>query len=376
MNISDLQTPCLLLELRKLNANLDRMAQRVDALGVRLRPHAKTAKSIDVLDRALGSGTGGITVSTLREAEYFLDHGITDILYAVAIAPAKLATAADLMRRGADLKILVESAETARIVSTEGRRAGLRYKAFVEIDSDGHRAGVRPASAELLEVADALDGVGAELSGVLTHAGSSYHCDDTAEIARIAASEREAVVRSAEFLRQAGHSCPEISLGSTPTITFASDLAGVTEARVGVYMFQDLVMAGLGVCAVEDIALSVLATIIGHRRDTGAPIIDAGWMALSRDRGTSMQKIDQGYGIVCDELGAVLPDMIVVAANQEHGIVGRRDGGMIDPSLFPVGKRLRILPNHACATAAAHDAFHVVGPDGTVEAAWPRCRGW
>jgi D-serine deaminase-like pyridoxal phosphate-dependent protein len=170
-----------------------------------------------------------------------------------------------------------------------------------------------------------------------------------------------------------------VSVGSTPTATYAENFAGVTEVRVGVYMFFDLFMAGLGVCTLDDIALSVLTSVIGHQPEKGWIITDAGWMAMSRDRGTSGQKVDQGYGLVCDAAGQPLDDLIVASANQEHGIIARRPGsdrGAIDPARYPVGTLLRVLPNHACATAAQHGAYHVLGADGDIEAVWPRFSGW
>jgi D-serine deaminase-like pyridoxal phosphate-dependent protein len=165
-----------------------------------------------------------------------------------------------------------------------------------------------------------------------------------------------------------------VSVGSTPTAHFAAKLDGVTEVRAGVFVFFDLVMAGIGVCRVEDIALSVLATVNGHRADKGWTLIDAGWMALSRDRGTAKQPIDQGYGLVCDLDGRPIPDLIVADAHQEHGIIVHRSGGKA-PAL-PVGTRVRILPNHACATGAQHGAYHVVEGGAAVTAEWPRFGGW
>ena len=129
------------------------------------------------------------------------------------------------------------------------------------------------------------------------------------------------------------------------------DLDGVTEVRAGVFMFFDLVMAGIGVCRIDDIALSVLATVIGHQQDKGWTIVDAGWMAMSRDRGTARLAVDQGYGLVCDLAGEPIPDLIMIDANQEHGILAARPGAQPSPPKLPVGARLRILPNHACATA-------------------------
>jgi D-serine deaminase-like pyridoxal phosphate-dependent protein len=193
----------------------------------------------------------------------------------------------------------------------------------------------------------------------------------------MAEQERARCVRAAERLRAAGLPCEVVSVGSTPTALAARRLDGVTEVRAGVYVFHDLVMAGLGVCTNEDIALTVLTTVIGHQRAKGWVLVDAGWMAMSRDRGTATQALDQGYGLVCDEAGRVLDGWIVNQANQEHGIVEHRGGppGVDVAERFPIGTRLRVLPNHACATAAQHARFAVV--DGEVVVAqWPRFNGW
>ena len=248
----------------------------------------------------------------------------------------------------------------------------MRIPALVEIDSDGHRAGVRPEDPRLPEVARAL---GQSLLGVMTHAGESYNCATTAAIEAMATQEREAVTSAAALLREHGHEAPVVSVGSTPTATFARSFAGVTEVRVGVYVFQDLVMAGLGVCSVNDIALSVLATVIGHQREKSWLITDAGWMAMSRDRGTARQKVDQGYGLVCDTAGRPIEGLVVRDANQEHGIVARRDAGAIDLSRFPIGSRLRVLPNHACATAAQFAEYQLLR-EGRPAGAWERFGGW
>ena len=370
--LESLQTPALLLDDEKLDANCRRMRERLESHGVALRPHVKTAKNVEVARRALGAESGAITVSTLREAEYFFDHGFADILYAVGMVPAKAERVAELVRRGARVTTIVDSVEAAEALAQASTRVGVSIPALIEIDSDGHRAGVAPADPRLLEISEALrDG----MRGVMTHAGDSYNCDSADGIRAVAARERAAVVASAELLRSAGRACPVVSVGSTPTATFGESFAGVTEVRPGVYVFHDLVMAGLGVCRLEDIAISVLGTVVGHQREKNWLLTDAGWMALSRDRGTARQKVDQGYGLVCDARGEPLDDLIVTDANQEHGIVARRDGGPIDFARFPIGSLLRILPNHACATAAQHGEYHVIR-DGRVAESWERFGGW
>ncbi len=372
--LGGLETPALVMDRVRLDRNLARM--RTKLAGVRLRPHVKTAKSLDVVKRAVTPGSGGITVSTLKEAEQFFAVGYRDILYAVGIAPNKLDHVAALRAKGCDLTIILDSLEAARAVADKSGAAESVVPALIEIDSDGHRAGVKPGDARLLEIGRAL---GKNLRGVMTHAGGSYDCKSVEDIRAMAERERAAVVRCSGELRAAGLPCDIVSVGSSPTATYAESFDGVTEVRAGVYMFFDLFMAGIAVCAVDDIALSVLTSVIGHQPEKGWIITDAGWMALSRDRGTAGQKVDQGYGLVCDVRGQPLGELIVSGANQEHGIISARGGMPLDGARmaqFPIGTLLRILPNHACATAPQHDGYHVVNEAHEIEARWPRFSGW
>ncbi|MGK9234174.1 DSD1 family PLP-dependent enzyme [Inquilinus limosus] len=372
-----LSTPSLVLDERRMLRNIERLRGRLQPLNVTLRPHLKTAKSIDVARRLLTDGHGPATVSTLKEAEVFAAAGVGDILYAVGIAPQKLDRVLAIRAKGCDLSIILDSAEQASAVAEASRRAGDRIPALIEIDSDGHRGGISPADPALTTIGRILHDGGAELRGVATHAGESYGVSGAEAHAAFAERERSGAVAAAEALRSAGLPCPVVSVGSTPTAHAARDLSGVTEVRAGVYVFFDLVMAGIGVCSTDDIALSVLTTVIGHNRERGCLFIDAGWMALSRDRGTAGQAVDQGYGLVCDIEGKVLGDLIVAAANQEHGIVAIRPGSAALLPELPVGTRLRILPNHACATAAQHDGYEVLPADPAAEPVrWPRFGGW
>lgn len=373
MTLHDLETPALLLDEEKMLCNIARMKNRLKHLDVAFRPHLKTCKSIDAGRCCMTTPEGPITVSTLAEAEYFAACGVRDILYAVCLAPNKVEHAARLRRQGLRLIVIVDSVEAARPLAEHARVHGGTFEVLIEIDCDGHRSGLSPEEPRLLEVAAALRADGISLSGVLTHAGNAYNCRSTAEIRALAARERDAVVRAARRLEEGGHPCPMVSVGSTPTALLAEDLTGVTEVRAGVFVFFDLVMAGLGVCTTDDIALSVLASVIGHQTSKGWIIVDAGWMALSRDRGTAGQGVDCGYGLVCDVAGRPWDGLYVVDVNQEHGIIARRDGGPL-PKL-PVGSLVRILPNHACATGAAFDRYHVLR-SGRPSAVWKRCNGW
>jgi D-serine deaminase-like pyridoxal phosphate-dependent protein len=165
-------------------------------------------------------------------------------------------------------------------------------------------------------------------------------------------------------------------VGSTPTLHYSRRLDGVTEARAGVYAFGDLVQAELGTCAVSDIAIGVLASVIGHNRQHGRVLIDAGFLALSRDRGTADLPIDWGYGAVCDPAsGEPFEDVTVSSTNQEHGIITSRSGE-IDFGRFPVGSRVKVLPNHSCATAAAYDRYFVTDGSEDIVDVWERINGW
>lgn len=372
-----IETPALILDVTKVDRNIDRLRRRLVDLSVGFRPHVKTAKSVDVASRLFPEGHGPITVSTLAEADYFADAGMTDITYAVGLAPEKIARARALVARGVDLSVLIDSAEQARALAEAAQGGDAMPAAMIEIDCDGHRGGLLPEDPAILEIAEILRMGRVELRGVLTHAGESYSARGGIGLPEAAEDERAAAVAAAELLRRNGHAAPVVSVGSTPTAHFARNLDGVTEVRAGVFMFFDLVMHGIGVCAIDDIALSVLATVIGHRPEKGWILIDAGWMALSRDRGTQRHPIDQGYGLVCDTDGTSWPDLIVDDASQEHGIIKVRPGSTATLPDLPIGSRVRILPNHACATGAQHEAYHVVESGGrAIVATWPRMRGW
>ncbi len=378
--LAEIETPALLLDEARMMRNIARMQTRMDELGVRLRPHAKTSKCLKVVKRQIAAGAQGITVSTLKEAERFFEDGVEDILYAVAIVPAKLEQALSLIRKGCKLGLITESVEAARAISRHGKERGCLYDVSIEIDTDGHRSGVKPDDPLLLDVAAALTeekGHGARLIGVMTHAGGSYACRTEAEREAFAEQERSRCVAAALALRQAGHPCPVVSVGSTPTALAAKHLEGVTEVRAGVYVFFDLVIAGIGSCSQDEIAISVLCSVIGHQKEAGWLITDGGWMAMSRDRGTQKQARDYGYGLVCDIGGVPVPDLAFDEANQEHGVLRWRGDKSVDLSeRFPIGTQFRILPNHACATAAQHQTYAVLPAEGDKLKRWDRFGGW
>lgn len=376
MKISKLDTPCLILDKAKMDANHARMSANAVKRGVKLRPHLKTIKSPDAARYVLRETDCPIAVSTLQEAQEFGRAGFKDILYAVAVTPQKLDRVVALRREGIDLKVLIDSEEMADAVALKARQTGEAIPALIEVDVDGHRAGIGADEADrLIDIGKRLSD-GAVLYGVMAHAGESYDLSDKEAIEKSALNEARKTTAMAEVLRTAGIDCPHVSVGSTPTALAEIGPEGVTELRAGVYIFFDLVQAGIGVCDVDDIAVSVLTTVNGWHDSKRQIFIDAGWMALSRDRGTASQAKDQYFGLVCDEDGRLMDDLVVLATNQEHGIVTLRPGVAGETPRLPIGKRLRIIPNHACATSSQHDRYHVLDGQGDITDVWHRFHGW
>ena len=372
MDLYDIETPALVVDRGRLAANIASMCARGRALGVDLRPHMKTAKSADIARLATAGHGGGITVSTLAEAEYFLDAGFRDITYAVCVSPAKLDRAAALTARGAALKLITDSVAVARAIAGH---AG-SHRVLIEIDCGEHRTGLVPGDPGIAEIAGILAAAPrATLAGVLTHGGHSYACRSIGAIQAVAEAERAAATGTAAALRAAGHPCPVVSVGSPPAARHARGLDGVTEMRPGVYMLGDLFQAGIGSHGLGDIAASVLATATSHHPERNTLMIDAGGIALSKDRATAALPEDRGYGLLADAAtGAVIEGVKVVGVHQEHGEIG--GPAPLPYAALPIGARVRVLPNHVCMAAAAFDRFHVVDGSAEVVATWSRCGGW
>ena len=374
--LDDLPTPALILDRAILRRNLKRMSERLAKAGVALRPHLKTAKSVQVGRMAVEGHDGRITVSTLAEARYFADGGFKDILYGVGVVPSKLGAVTELRRKGVNLRVVTDNLAVARAIA-DAAKGGETFSVFIEIDSGGGRAGLPyPELPGLVEIGRVLhEAPNVELAGVMTHAGHSYHESTIDGIARVAEQERQAIVGAAEKLRAVGIPCPIVSGGSTPTATHSRDFSGITEMRPGVYCFNDLDQEFIGSCGSGDLALSVLASVIGHYPHRNQVLIDAGALALSKDISAQEFHPNVGFGTIAN---APAKDMAVVACSQEHGFVGAEDP--IPYGNLPIGSRVRVWPNHACITAAAYDRYYVVDSDidsgKSVVDVYDRINGW
>lgn len=365
----DLTTPAFVVDRTIVQRNCDRMREKAARSGVVFRPHVKTHKTMEIGRMQHGGEAGPITVSTLAEAEFFAANGFHDITYAVPLAPEKLERVAGLAARVERLNILIDSATALHSLESFNRASETVFDVFLKLDCGYHRAGVDPEAESSVALALAIhDSPAARYRGVLVHAGHSYHARNAAEIRSIAAEETACVsafaanVPGVDTIR---------SIGSTPTASVVETFTGCDEVRPGNYVFFDAFQATIGSCDISDVAVSVLATVIGSYPDRGSLVIDAGALAMSKDSGPDHVEPQFGYGIVCDR--ALHPLALkLVALSQEHGkIVG-------DPreiATLPVGAQLRIIPNHSCLTAAMYDCYHVLEA-GRIVGEWKPVRGW
>jgi D-serine deaminase-like pyridoxal phosphate-dependent protein len=373
-----LSTPCLILDRNRLQKNIERMSARVQALGISLRPHVKTPKSIPVVRALEAAGARGFTVSTLKEAEYLSAAGVKDLFLAVPADGAKARRALPLMRGGATLSMLVDGLEAARQIGDVASSEGVVIPIWIEIDVDHYRTGISLADPDFDVLVDLIGShPSLSLAGIMSYGGASYGIvANPSAVADLTERHRQALFEAADRVEQSGFPRPRLSFGSTPATLHARTLEGVDEARCGIYVFQDLFQAGIGACRISDIALSVLTTVIGQNPSLGRFTIDAGALALSKDRSTQGHSFDAGFGLVCNaETGEPIGDLQVTGVSQELGLVSSPSGAPIDFGAFPVGSRVRILPNHADMTAAAYEEYHLID-EGGLSDTWERTNRW
>jgi len=353
--IHDLPTPALLLDVDVLDGNLRWMADRTAALGVALRPHIKSHKCIEIGQRQRALGARGVTVSTLAEAAAFAEHGFDDITWAFPLSPGRAAELRPLADR-VTLRLVVDS--PAAIDAVE--RLDMPLHVWLEVDCGYHRVGVDPASPGAVALAARLAAAPTlTFDGILSHSGHAYAGPTRAEVRRAAEEERDTMASFAAALAERGIAAPGVSVGSTPALSVIDHLEGMTEARPGNYAFYDYTQVVLGSCGVRNCAMTVLATVVSSQPGATHSVTDAGALALSKDTGHPAAPVrTMGEVFANYAAGALDPDIRLTAISQEHGKLS---------AALPVGSRVRILPNHACLTAACFDAYHVVQGDDVVD---------
>ena len=339
-SIRDLETPAVLVDLDVLERNIARMAERARNCGVRLRPHAKTHKVVEIARRQIAAGAAGISLAKTSEAEVFAEAGFDDLFVAYPVvgddkARRLLALAARVRR----LAVGVDSVEGASTLAGVFRAAGGILDVMLKVDVGFHRVGVPPERAR--ETAQRVaDLSGLRLRGIFTHAGQGYHAETPEAVAEVARHEGRTMAAVADELRRAGLALEEVFVGSTPTAREAMAQAGVTECRPGNYVYHDGTQVALGTCAPSDCALTVLATVVSASGADRA-VVDAGSKTLSSD---PLRPRPGGYGQIAGRRSRLQ------RLSEEHGVIAVERG-----EAFRVGDRVRILPNHSCVVSNLHD---------------------
>ncbi|MBE7733880.1 D-TA family PLP-dependent enzyme [Devosia faecipullorum] len=347
---NELDTPAVLIDLDRAEANLSKAQAAADRAGLKLRPHIKTHKLPYFARRQVELGAVGITVQKLGEAEVMADAGLSDLLLTFnIIGPAKLARLKALHDR-VTIRVVADSADCVAGLAATFTDPAHRFGVFVECDTGMGRCGVQSPEAALALAKDIIAAPGLEFAGLMTYpAAGKYH-------------EANQWLASANALFAAsGIAVPAITTGGTPDIWNMQDASGIaSEYRPGTYIYMDRSQVAAGAASYDDCALTVLATIVSRPTENRA-IIDAGTKALTSDLLGMV-----GHGYVVD-----YPEAKVTGLSEEHG--------MIDVSACAtkprIGETIRIIPNHCCPVSNLFDQVHLIRDGDLVETLRVAARG-
>uniref|UniRef100_A0A3Q2Y4S3 Zgc:162816 n=1 Tax=Hippocampus comes TaxID=109280 RepID=A0A3Q2Y4S3_HIPCM len=335
--LSTLCTPALVVDVDKVKKNAQRMIERCEKLGVQLRPHMKTHKTLECADIMTGGSRRCIVVSTLAEACFYADHGFDDILYAYSLPFDKVERCAILSERLELFQVLLDHPDALEQLKKRPLRDGRLW----------HEAGV-------------------QLTGVYAHCGNTYNCKGVQEIQAVAKETTSFTLQFMEKLKAVGITCKS-SIGSTPSCSHpVQDMAKLSEVHPGNFVFYDVQQSLIGSCGVEEVAVRVLTRVIGHCPHRNQLLIDCGWTGLSLD---GAGKLPTGYAVIEGH-----PNLKLLSMTQEHGRV-EPISGKLDYSMYPLGSLLTLIPYHSCATAMMHPVYHVHS-EGILVGKWIPTRGW
>jgi D-serine deaminase-like pyridoxal phosphate-dependent protein len=359
VRLTDLPTPCVVIDHARVERNLARMQAATSAKGVRLRPHAKTHKSIEMARRQVAAGAVGICCAKLGEAEVFAAAGIEDIRLPYPLNPANAARVASLLD-WTRLSFIVDHIDVARGWSEAMTRAKREVDVLVKVDVGFHRCGIDPAARGAAEFVTAVAHLpGLRFRGLLSHAGHGYHATSEADAAAIARDEARILTGLASQVAALGVEVEEISVGATPTARFSVNEAGITEMRPGNYIYFDRTQVALGSATWDDCALTVLARVVS-RPAGDRVILDSGSKTLTNDLARGWIATP-GFGAVLASIDGNAPDdsLLIERLSEEHATVRVTGESRLRP-----GDLVRIVPNHSCVVSNLVDAAWLVqGPE-------------
>lgn len=355
----DRLTPWLELDARRLERNLQQMQQHAQAGGVQLRPHVKTHKSLTIARRQIELGATGITVSKPSEGVVFIDGGVRDVLLAYPVVRADTVSElfAAASRTATKLGVIVAAIEGVEaIAQAKAAVESLNLSVWIKVDVGLGRVGVNPEGDEARVLAEAISAAGLQFAGLLSHAGHAYGAQDPEQMAKIVQAEARAMQTLRQRLQQAGFSPCLLSVGSTPSIMGAPLPAGYDEIRPGNYSLLDLTGVRLGLCTLDDLALTIVARVVAVN-DRYA-IVDAGSKALSSDKGPHGTSAAD-FGLAINALNH--QQYRVEKLSEEHGFIPH-NGNRPE-----IGSLMRIYPNHSCAVMACFNQFVMRKEEGEAE---------
>ena len=371
MHLSDLPTPQVLIDRKRLFANIARVQALADEAGIRLRPHAKTHKSPVIARWQIERGAVGICCAKVGEAEVFVDAGLTDIRLPYPVNPSNASRLLALMDR-ATLSIIVDHLDVARGWSDAMRRAGRTLDVLIKVDVGFHRCGIDPDGDALGFIQSIASLSGIRLRGLLSHAGHGYHAASEEELATIARQEAETLIGLRDRAATSGIALDELSVGATPTLRFSARQHGLSELRPGNYVYFDRTQVALGAATLDDCALDVLASVVSKPAPDRI-ILDCGSKTLTNDQARGIAKAS-GYGAVLRQDGGgpreIDEALTIERLSEEHATVRATGGTRLKP-----GDRVRVVPNHSCVVSNLVDAVRLVDGDEVVDTIPVTARG-
>ncbi len=358
MNKADLDTPCVVIDLDKVEFNIAAMQKVAADAGISLRPHAKTHKIPQLAHKQIQAGAIGITVAKLGEAEVMATAGIQNILIAYPIIGEKKLERLIKLSQQAQITVAVDSYEAAYGISQFAAREKAMISLLIEMDCGFRRVGLQPGQPVLALAQKIVQFPGVRLEGILTFAGHSYDAADEAALLAIGIEEGRLAIETAQLLED--HLIPVnvISAGSTPSSRYVAKVPGITDIRPGTYIFGDLMKVEIGAHELADCALTVKVTVIS-RPSPDRAVVDAGTKIFTMDGGNS--PVGTGRGLVVGH-----PGIQVAWFTEEHGMLELS----VDEQALKIGDTLEIIPVHCCAVINMVDEVAAVRGE-QIEAIWP-----
>ena len=355
----DLDTPCLCVDLDRLEGNLDRMQTTVTGNGIASRPHAKTHKCPAIARLQVATGSVGICTAKISEAEVMFEHGVEQILLTtVNVSPRKIRRAMYLRKWCDGFVQAVDTAANARELSDAAAEAGVVADVTVDVDPGGHRTGITPGAPalELAQLVDTLPGL--RLRGMLCYDGGSQHVTGFAERRRRALANLEAAADTADRMKRSGLDTGIFSGGGTGTYNIDHETPGMTDVQVGSYVFMDAQYLGIGGEEDDEVysdfapALTVLTTVLNDQYEGRA----------TTDAGAKANTINRPWPIVAGETG-----MSYTSGSDEFGTIRYEENAS---RTYRVGDKLELIVSHCDPVVNLYDQLYGVRGD-RVEVVWP-----